>query len=186
MSICRCLRYRCAAVVAPLLLTPCCNKTVFITTQFPSHLFAPSIGCQSSRESSSNSVFWSTWPSMDGLRPISRTSSHRLPLCLAERRSALPAVTTSSFSHPISNLAIAPSPSLGHAHGTACQSNLKLLQTLRCLNANLKHIYLQLHITNVKLQVCDIDIVLGHRSAVGGNTDSVLLLLLLLLLSHFR
>ena len=60
--------------------------------------------------------------------------------------------------------------------------NLKLLQTLRCLNANLKRIYLQLHILNVKLQACDIDIVLGHRSAVGGNTDSILLLLLFIII----
>src|SRR5664279_4436807 len=72
--------------------------------------------------------------------------------CLAEHRSALPAIMTSSYSHPVSNLAIAPSQSPGHARGTACQPNLKSSRTLRCLNVNLKHIYLQPHINNVKLQ----------------------------------
>ena len=59
---------------------------------------------------------------------------------------------------------------------------LKTVLDTALFKRNLKHIYLQLHIINFKLQVCDIDIVLGYRSAVGGNTDSVLLLLLLLLL----
>jgi len=74
-------------------------------------------------------------------------------------------------SQPDSNLVNAPSPSSDAASGIGCPLISKLSRTLVFLGANLKKYFLFF----LSIPLAYTDIVLGHRSFIGGNIDSVLL-----------
>ena len=86
-------------------------------------------------------------------------------------QTARPATTTSSNSQPDPNLVIALSLQPDLVSGIGYPLNLKPSLTLVSLGASLNLFFIF-----VSIPLVHTNIVLGHRSIVGGNIDSVLLL----------
>ena len=100
-----------------------------------------------------------------------RTCWQLLHLCLVGPHTARLATTTLSSCQPDSNLVNEPSPLPDRASGISCPLTSKPSRTLVILGANLRNLFLIF----VGIPLAHTNIVLGHRSFVCGNIDSVLL-----------